>query len=294
MPSAFWFVQSEIRIPHSAIGGLASDVTPGFRIIWKGGEQLKNVSEQLYQAREFATRAGVTVRTLHHYDRLGLLKPSRRTSSGYRLYSERDLARLQQIVTLKFIGLSLKQIKELLDHQEFDLQTTLRLQRKVIEEKRRHLLLACEAIDRAERVLATQDEPDWEAFKKIIEVINMQQDMEWMKKYYTEEQLADLARRGTPEVLERGQREWAILLKDVDAAIKEGVDPSSERAQQLAERWRKLIQEFTGGDPGILENLRKLYADQANWPSTFQKPFSDDAGAFIGKAVAARKSKAEG
>jgi DNA-binding transcriptional MerR regulator len=250
---------------------------------------LKNVTEHLYQASEFAERAGVTVRTLHHYDRLGLLKPSRRTSSGYRLYCERDLARLQQIVTLKFIGLSLKQIKELLDHREFDLQTTLRLQRKIIEEKRRHLLMAIEAIERAERVMASAGEPDWEAFRKIIEVINMQKDMEWMKQYYTEEQLADLAERGTPEVLERGQREWATLLKDVDAAINEGVDPASERAQQLAERWQKLIEEFTGGDPGILENLRKLYADQANWPSTFQKPFGDDAGAFIGKAVAARK-----
>ncbi|MDT5122412.1 MAG: hypothetical protein QOC96_1894 [Acidobacteriota bacterium] len=250
---------------------------------------MKNATEHLYQASEFAMRAGVTVRTLHHYDRLGLLKPSRRTSSGYRLYCERDLARLQQIVTLKFIGLPLKQIKELLDHKEFDLQTTLRLQRKVIEEKRRHLLMAIEAVERAERVMAAQGEPDWEAFRKIIEVINMQNDMEWMKQYYTEEQLADLAERGTPEVLERGQREWATLLKDVDAAIKEDLDPASERAQQLAERWQKLIEEFTGGDPGILENLRKLYADQANWPSTFQKPFSNDAGAFIGKAIAARK-----
>lgn len=247
------------------------------------------MSEQLYQAREFAERAGVTVRTLHYYDRLGLLKPSRRTSSGYRLYCERDLARLQQIVTLKFIGLSLKQIKELLGLKEFDLKTTLRLQRKVIEEKRRHLLMALEAIERAERVMESHGEPDWETLRKIIEVINMQQDMEWMKKYYTEEQLADLARRGMTEVLERGQREWAILLKDVGAAINEGVDPASERAQQLAERWRKLIEEFTGGDPGILENLRKLYADQANWPSTFQKPFGDDAGAFIGKVIAARK-----
>src|SRR5436853_7812296 len=89
----------------------------------------------MLRAQEFAERAGVTVRTLHHYDRLGLLKPKGRTAAGYRLYGERDLARLQQIVTLKFIGLSLKQIKELLDQREFDLATTLRRQREVIEEK---------------------------------------------------------------------------------------------------------------------------------------------------------------
>src|SRR5215475_13944181 len=69
----------------------------------------------VYQVSEFAEKAGVTVRTLHHYDRMGLLKPSGRTEAGYRLYGERDFARLQQIVTLKFIGLPLRQIKDLLD-----------------------------------------------------------------------------------------------------------------------------------------------------------------------------------
>ena len=62
----------------------------------------------------------------------------------------------------------------------------------------------------------------------------MQNDMEWMKKYYTEEQLADLARRATPEVLERGQREWATLLKEVEAARASGVDPASDEAAKAA------------------------------------------------------------
>jgi DNA-binding transcriptional MerR regulator len=247
---------------------------------------LKRATETLLQAQEFAERAGVTVRTLHHYDRLGILKPSHRTSAGYRLYGERDLARLQQIVTLKFIGLSLKQIKELLTQGEFDLPTTLRLQREVIEEKRRRMDMAIEAIRRAENVMAQRGEPGWDALRKIIEVINMQNDMEWMKKYYTEEQLADLSRRGTPEVLERGQREWAALIKDVEEAVSAGVDPASDEAQQLALRWQKLIEEFTGGDPGIAANLRKLYADQANWPATFQKPYSNDVGAFLCQAQA--------
>lgn len=60
-----------------------------------------------YRAREFATLAGVTVRTLHHYDRLELLKP-RRTRAGHRVYSARDLESLEQIIALKFIGVPLK------------------------------------------------------------------------------------------------------------------------------------------------------------------------------------------
>jgi MerR family transcriptional regulator, thiopeptide resistance regulator len=250
---------------------------------------MKEANGSLYQASEFAKLTGVTVRTLHHYDRLGLVKPTGRTQAGYRLYGERDFARLQQVLTLKFIGLSLKEIKELLNRRSLDLAGVLALQREILEAKRRQVELALQAIERAESAARASGGPDWEAFRKIVEVITMQQDYEWVKQYYTEEQLADLARRGTPEVLERGQREWQKLLAEVSQAVAEGVDPASERAQGLAARWSALIEEFTGGDPGILENLKRLYSDEANWPDTFKKPYGDDAGAFICRAQAAGK-----
>jgi DNA-binding transcriptional MerR regulator len=228
---------------------------------------------------------GVTVRTLHHYDRLGLLKPTGRTGAGYRLYGERDYARLQQIVTLKFIGFPLKQIKSLLDRNALDLPTTLRLQREILGERRRRIEAAIEAIERAERHIASGQELPEEVLRKIIEVIEMQNNWDWVKKYYTEEQLAELATRGTPEVLERGQREWAVLIKEVEQAIAEGVDPSSEKAQALAARWNGLIEEFTGGNPEILQSLKRLYSDQANWPDGAQKPYTDEVGQFINQAA---------
>jgi DNA-binding transcriptional MerR regulator len=250
---------------------------------------LDGSGERLYRASEFAALTGVTVRTLHHYDRAGLLKPRGRTGAGYRLYGAREFARLQQILTLKFIGLPLEEIKGLLSRRALDLPETLRLQREALLGKRRQLDMALRAVEEAERVAAGGAGPDWDAFRRIVEVITMQHDTEWMKKYYTEEQLADLARRGTPEVLERGQREWQKLLAEVEAAAAEGLDPAGERARELAARWEGLIEEFTGGDPGIRENLRRLYADQADWPSTFKKPYSDEASAFIGKVKAARR-----
>ena len=248
-------------------------------------------AKNLYQASEFAERTGVTVRALHHYDRLGLLKPSGRSAAGYRLYGTRDFARLQQIVTLKFIGLPLKQIKNVLERDSFDLSKALRLQREILGEKRRQLEMAISAIEKAEGLVASDGEPDWESFAKIIEVINMQNDWEWVKKYYTEEQLQELAQRGTPEVLEKGQQDWALLLKEVNEAVGEGVDPASERAQALGARWAELIERFTGGNPAIAESLRNLYRDQANWPAGAKKPYSDDAMNFIGKAQAARKKE---
>ena len=243
--------------------------------------------ERLYRASEFAALTGVTVRALHHYDRLGLLRPTGRTAAGYRLYGPRDFARLQQVVTLKFIGLPLKEIKRLLAGPELDLAATLRLQREVLESRQRQLDLALRAVAQAEALSARGGGTDWAAFKRIVEVVTMQQDYEWVKKYYTEEQLADLARRGTPEVLARGQRDWQALIAEVEQAVAEGADPAGERAQALAARWTALIEEFTGGDPGIRENLARLYADRANWPGTFQKPYSDAVGSFIQRAQAA-------
>lgn len=245
----------------------------------------------LYRASEFAELTGVTVRALHHYDRVGLLKPTGRSAAGYRLYGEDDFARLQQVLTLKFIGLPLKQIKELLGHRELDLAGVLRLQREVLESKRAQLDAALRAVREAESVLSRGGGPALEEFKKIVEVISMQHDTEWMKRYYTEEQLADLARRGTPEVLERGQREWQTLIAEVEEAAREGVDPASERAQSLAARWEGLIEEFTGGDSGIRESLTQLYADQTNWPDTFRKPYSDESADFISRARATKESE---
>ena len=123
---------------------------------------MRDSNEKLFQAREFAKLSGVTVRALHHYDRIGLLKPSRHTRAGYRLYSESDVARLEQIVALKFIGLSLEQIREVLSRKSVDLASTLRQQRQAIEEKRNRLDLAIKAIQRAEYVAAADKQPDWD------------------------------------------------------------------------------------------------------------------------------------
>jgi len=250
--------------------------------------------EGLYKAIEFARVAGVTVRTLHHYDRIGLLKPGGYTSAGYRLYSKQDLIRLQQIVTLKYIGFSLTQIKNLLNSDSFDLNVALNQQREILGEKRQQLDQAIQAIEKTQKLLEKNDEPDWEAFKQVIEVINMQSNMDWTKKYYSEEAKQKIAERAASipqEVIEQGQRGWTTLIREVETAVSEGVDPKSEQAAALADRWSDLIKSFTGGDSGIQAGLNKMYSDQTNWPANFPKPYSDAAGAFIQQAIAAKSGK---
>ncbi|HEY7402062.1 MAG TPA: MerR family transcriptional regulator [Candidatus Angelobacter sp.] len=204
----------------------------------------------MYRVSEFAEKAGITVRTLHHYDRFGLLKPSGRTEAGYRLYSERDFARLQQIATLKFIGLPLRQIKDLLDRGDLDLKSALELQRRLLLEKRLQVEAAIQAVEEAERSLKSGTAPDLAALKKIIEVMERHNSMEWTKKYYSAAQatIAERARNWTPEMQAKVEHDWKTLFVDVETAIAGELDPASAKARALAQRWIELLQGFTGGD----------------------------------------------
>jgi len=221
----------------------------------------------MYHVQQFAQLAGVTVRALHHYDRMGLLKP-RRTESGYRQYSDRDLERLEQIVALKFIGIPLKQIRGLLERNGVSLPDALRRQRCALEARRTLVEQAIGAIRRAESAFAA-GKRDTVLLKNIIEVIEMQNDMDWSKKYYSEAAKAKIAARRkewSPELQERVSKQWMDLIADVEKAMAAGDDPSSPKVKELARRWKELVEGFTGGDPEVTQGLGKLWADRANWP----------------------------
>ena len=279
---------------------LDPDVTSGTTILKEGIPVTQTVKPQLYRVQAFADLAGLTVRTLHHYDRLGLLRPQR-TDSGYRLYRLRDLERLEQIVALSFLGIPLKRIKGLLDRNVLDLPDALRLQRSVLQDKRTLLDIAISVIRKAEKSIRPGTPPETALLKKIIEVIEMQESMDWSRKYYGEKAQAKIAERKklwSPALQQRVEREWAELFAQVSAAIEEGEDPASRKSQALAARWRKLLEGFTGGDRGIQSGLNKLWADRKGWPPGARKkmaPFADrKVWAFMGKAMGAalRQGKA--
>lgn len=247
----------------------------------------------MLQAQQFAELAGVTVRTLHHYDRLGLLR-ARRTEAGYRVYRESDLERLEQIVALKFVGLPLKRIKTLLDRDNLELAEALPRQRLVLEAKRKLIDRAISAIQDAERTLATGKRPDAAILKKIIEVIEMQDNPNWSEQYYSNEALEKLKKREwTPEMQAETTKKWNDLFRDVEAALDE--DPASAKAQALAARWGALIQTFTQGDPEISKGLNNVWKNPSGLPAETQanmKPYMNPkVHEFIQKAFAAAKNR---
>jgi DNA-binding transcriptional MerR regulator len=249
----------------------------------------KERSSTVYRARAFAGLAGVTVRALHHYDRLGLLEPSGRTGSGHRLYTDSDLARLEQIVVLKSVGLPLKEIRSLLDEQT-TLREVLRRQQRVLAEKRAQLGAAIDAIAAAERSMQGGGDPDWQLITGIIKEIAMQNDTDWSKKYYTpeaQEKIEERKAAWNPELQPEVTRQWSALLADVEASLAE--DPAGPRAQALAARWRKLVEGFTGGSAEIQKGLNRMWADQGNWPADARQNYGikPEIQAFIIKAMQA-------
>jgi DNA-binding transcriptional MerR regulator len=235
------------------------------------------------QIKDFARRTGVTVRALHHYDRLGLLRPGVRTASGYRLYGETELVRLQQIATLKFLGCPLKQIKAVLAGPATDLGKTLEMQHEALERQRQKLNRAVRAIDRAQKLFAQTGRADWDALRHVIEVVQMEQDKSWMLSYFTPGQQKVLAARA-PGLRAEGEQGWSKLIPEIEAAASRDLDPGGEEARALVARHQELVQLFTGGDPGIRANLERIYADKANWPPNFKNPFSENAQRFLKEA----------
>jgi len=122
--------------------------------------------------------------------------------------------------------------------------------------------------------------------------MEMQKNIEWKGKYFSAEAKAKVAARRSElsaEELEKANHTWAELHADIEASLRE--DPAGPKGQELAARWMKLIEDFTGGDPEILAGLQAMMADRANWPSQAQAGLHTTAEgeAFIKKAVRAAK-----
>jgi hypothetical protein len=118
---------------------------------------------------------------------------------------------------------------------------------------------AIRAIEQAEQSLDVQD-PDWELFRRIVKEIEMQNDVDWTKQYYTESARAKVEARKaswSPELQARVSQQWSELVADVETALSRKEDPAGATAQALAARWKDLLAGFTSSDPEIQRGLTR-------------------------------------
>lgn len=233
-----------------------------------------------YRVRQFATLAGVTVKALRHYDRLGLLKPVR-SEAGYRLYQASDLARLQQIVALKSVGLPLKHIRTLLDRDPLPLIATFRQQREVLEDRRRMLDRAIHALTEAEAAVASGASSTTAILQEVIRVMETE-NIDVMRKYYS-----DAAWDAWKHHYEDWPPdEWRVLYKDIVSAIDS--DPTSAAAQSLVDRWLTIVH-GASQQPAVRIGLMKAWADREHWPAALKRRVAEHdierATRFIAEAL---------
>ncbi len=250
--------------------------------------------DKRYRVTEFARLTKVTVRALHYYDQIGLLKPSGRTPNRYRFYSAKDLFRLQQIVTLKFLGLSLDQISQALARPQSAVIRSMRLQAEAVEKEIERLKRAARTLRETARMAEAGGALDWKKLIKVMEDIQMSEDAKktWAK-HYTESEMKEfeeIGKKYTPEMMEAYQKKWAALIEEVKANLQ--TDPAGAVAQSLAKRWKVLLEEAYGGHPGLQKKISAAY--QGEWKAGHTSgpamPFGPEIWDFIHKAMEISKT----
>jgi DNA-binding transcriptional MerR regulator len=238
---------------------------------------------QTWKVGALARQTGLTVRTLHHYDEIGLLSPSLRTGAGHRLYTADDLGRLLQILSLRQLGLSLDDVRESLARPESSLQRVLRLHIAQLRERIDLQQRLCRRLETVAERLRAAETVSVDEFIQTLEAMTM------FEKHFTPEQLQEIQARGRqigPERIREVETEWPQLIAKVRAEMERGTDPASAAVQPLARRWTELLREFTGGNPGIQQGLNTMYAEE---PEVRSRTGIDPAlMEYIGKAIAAQ------
>src|SRR5262249_8778805 len=214
---------------------------------------------------ELAQRTGLTVRTLHHYDAIGLLRPSLHTEAGYRLYTAGDIARLQQVISLRQLGFGLDEIRDCLDRPGFSPLEIIDLHVARLREQIELQRKLCARLETLAVHVRAAGEVSADEFLRTIEEMTMLEAM--AEKYFTTEQLQVIKERREEvgqEHLERMQETWAELIALIRTEMEKGTDPADAKVQALARRWQDLLHESTGGDPEIQEAMKRLWEEQGD------------------------------
>jgi DNA-binding transcriptional MerR regulator len=211
---------------------------------------------------ELARTAGLTVRTLHHYDQIGLLVPER-SAGGQRVYGQAEVRRLYQIMSLRKLGMPLEEIAACLRRDGADPRQLIREHLGRLDHQ---IQLQSALREQLARILdALDQDADASSTSTTDEFVHAIEVMSRMERYYSQEQLAQLEQRRTElgdDAIRRAEQDWAELIAEVEAERAAGTDPASERVQQLRRRWEALIEQFTGGDPGIRASLARMYRSE--------------------------------
>lgn len=235
-----------------------------------------------YRVGEFAVLTGVTVRALQHYDRLGLLRPSR-TESGHRLYSSADQQRVRHILALRTVGMSLQQIAPLLTAPESQVSEAFHVQRARLEQSRTGIEEALRLLQQ----MAYDSGGEESLLDRLSARIEMQDALESMRTYFSEDAWS---RWGARYFLDWPSAAWRALFRDIEASLDE--DPAGGDSLELLDRATALWNADIGSDAALARAVREGYGKawhaRDRWPRELQRRYAEfkieEIARFLGEA----------
>jgi DNA-binding transcriptional MerR regulator len=236
---------------------------------------------QTWKIGDLAKQTGLSIRTLHYYEEIGLLAASMRTEGGHRVYTEDDLTRLQRILSLRQLGFTLDDIQGCLDRPEFALAPLIDLQLTRLEDE-----LALKQRIHARLTSLRQHLVDGRSIP-VTQMIEALEAMTMLETYLTPEEIravqAAHAAQSGPDSEDLPQR-WKDLYAAVTEHMAQGDDPTSPPVLALAERWRALVDQSTRGDAKLARSVAKMYREQ---PEARQRVgMSNELWEYITRALA--------
>ena len=240
--------------------------------------------EKNWKIGELARRAGVSVRTLRHYDAIGLLEPSETTQAGYRMYDGKALAQLEQILYFRQLGFALEEIRAIMTSPAYDAREAMKRQKTLLEMQRKRIDVMIERLDEAMNGRGTPK----------MEVFDMN-EIEKTKKQYADEAKARWGHTAAYAESERrtakySKTDWQQILGgmtelfDGFAAVRE-VDPRDARVQELVGRWQQYISDhFYACTDEILAGLGQMYVCDERFKANIDKS-GEGTAACMARAI---------
>lgn len=244
-----------------------------------------------YTVQKLGKLAGISTRTLRYYDEIGLLKPARINSSGYRIYGSAEIDKLQQILFYRELGVNLDQIKEIMTSDTFDRSIALKEHREKLLEKRTQLDLLIANVDKSiqqtERGIIMSDKEKFEGFKqKLVEDNEKQFGKEIRDKYG--EEAVNKSNAKVKGMTQAQYEEVTNLAEEIAVNLKTAMstgDPNSELAQKTADLHRQWLSfywnEYT---KEAHSSVAQMYVDDERFTAYYDK-IQPGAAEFLRDAV---------
>lgn len=227
------------------------------------------MKEELLTVGELAKKMEVTVRTLQYYDKIDLLKPSHRDAQGKRRYSKKEVVKLYQILSMKYLGFSLDQIKNNLIplNTPDEVLQVLNTQKNAIEKQIQHLHHTQEAIEQLEKEVAQMHEVDFDKYATIIYMLRIKNENIWPVKHMDPSLLEHISNKykQDQQLSSDLYKTWDHLSNQFYNMKKEGISPTSPQAQKVAQDFWSMVIEFTGGDMQLLNKLMDFEDSKEQW-----------------------------